>query len=138
VTASANLHRVADDIRELPAAAMARLTDEARRIVDGAAPWPSMRGKKRAGLPVTMARSQRVRTTGDGATFRVQGTVPGWLWANSGTRGHRIPRRHSGAEHRLTVVHPGMRGRHAWARVVSQLRTTVPKIVADEMRRVVS
>lgn len=137
MTASGELRRLADDIAALPAAAMARVTDEARRIVDAAAPWPAMRGKKRGGLPVTMASNQRVRLSGGGATFRVQGTVPGWLWANSGTRGHRIPRRDRGELHRLTVTHPGMRGRHAWARVSAELTRRVPQIVADEMRKVV-
>jgi hypothetical protein len=138
VTAAANLRAVAAGLAAAPETAMDRAVVEARRIVDAAAPWPAMRGKKRRGLPVTMAKGERVETTTGAATFRVQGTVPGWLWANSGTRGHRIPRRHGGNLHRLTVVHPGMAGRHGWRTVAVQLGRALPRIVTDEIRRVVS
>jgi hypothetical protein len=137
VTASTNLHRLADELAAFPADVLEQIETAAERIVAAAAPVSSMRGHKRAGLPVRMARNQHVVLSGDSATFRVQGTVPGWLWLNSGTRPHRIPRRHRGNKARLYVHHPGSRGRRAWRRVVSELQTTVPRIVMTELGRVV-
>lgn len=137
MSAAASLHRLADALAALPADALTRIEDEADRIVAAAAPVPAMRGKKRGGLPVRMARNQHPRLSASSATFRVQGTVPGWLWMNTGTKPHRIPRRHSGRKAKLYVRHPGMRGRRAWRKVVTQLQQQVPQIVADEIRRVV-
>jgi hypothetical protein len=137
VTASTNLHRLADDLAALPADALERIEDAADRIVTAAAPVSSMRGHKNAGLPVRMARNQHPKLSASTATFRVQGTVPGWLWLNSGTRPHRIPRRHRGNKARLYLKHPGSRGRRAWRRVVTELQRTVPQIVTDEIARVV-
>lgn len=137
MTASANLSRLADRFGKLGDTALARVDDEAKRIVAAAAPFPSMRGKKRGGLPVRMAENQDPKPSSDGGTFRVQGTVPGWIWANTGTRAHRIPRRHGGGKHRLSVQHPGSPGRHAWARVVSALHAQLPKVIEAEVSKVV-
>lgn len=137
MTASTNLHRLADDLAALPADALERIEDEADRIVAAAAPTSSMRGHKRAGLPVRMARNQHPVFATNRATFRVQGTVPGWIWLNTGTRPHRIPRRHRGRKARLYVRHPGSRGRRAWRQVIARLQTTVPRIVMTELTRMV-
>ena len=136
MTASANLRRLAADVGRMPADALERIEAAADRIVAAAAPVPAMRGKKRGGLPVAMARNQHPVLSSGLATFRVQGTVPGWLWLNTGTRPHRIPRRHRGRKARLYVQHPGTRGRRAWRRVVTDVQRQAPQIVADETARV--
>ena len=135
MSAAANLRAVARGVADVPATALARVESEAERIVAAAAPTGSMRGHKHAGLPVRMARNQRPQL-GATSTFRVQGTVPGWIWANTGTRAHRIPRRHRGNKARLYVKHPGSRGSRSWRRVVAEVTRMVPRIVADEMSRV--
>lgn len=137
MSASASLHRLAADVAALPVDALARIEVEADRIVTAAAPIRQMRGHKRAALPVRMARNQHPVISGNVATFKVQGTVPGWLWLNSGTRPHRIPRRHRGRKARLYVKHPGARGRRAWARVITGVQQTAPRIVMTELARVV-
>ena len=136
MSASANLRATARGVAALPADALARVEAEAERIIAAAAPTSALRGKKRRGLPVRMARNQRV-TLGATSTFRVQGTVPGWLWVNSGTRAHRIPRRRRGNLRRLFVTHPGSRGDRSWRRVVVGLNHDVPRIVMTELARVV-
>ena len=136
MTASANLHRLADDLEAYPRAAMAVAAETARGIVD-AAGGPALRGKKRGGLPVKMKRAVKIDETGDAVTFRVQGTIPGWLWVNTGTKAHPIPRRRSGPESKLRVHHPGTRGNHSWARVAATLQRELPRVFADELHRVI-
>lgn len=135
MSASANLRALARGVADVPATALARVESEAERIVAAAAPTGSMRGHKHAGLPVRMARNQRPQL-GATSTFRVQGTVPGWIWANSGTAPHRIPRRHRGHKARLFVKHPGSAGSRAWRRVVAEVGRMAPRIVDDEIGRV--
>jgi len=137
VTASRNLRAIAGRVADAPPDALERFEEEARRIVDAAAPFRRMKGKKARGLPVTMARNQRPKLSPGLSSWRVQGTVPGWLWANSGTRAHSIPRRRTGKLRRLTIRHPGSGGRHAWRRVVADVKRAWPKSVGDEIGRAV-
>lgn len=135
--ASSNLRRLAADVEAFPRAAMTVAAEHARGIVDSAG-GPPLRGKKRGGLPVKMKRAVEIKDSGDGVTFRVQGTIPGWLWVDSGTRAHTIPRRRSGAKAREHVRHPGTSGRHTWARVAAQLQAELPRVFADELHKVVA
>jgi len=136
VAASGALRAVADRVDAAAAAVFDRLESEARPVVARIG-GPALRGKKRRGLPVALARNQHPDLTADGGTFRVQGTVPGWLWANTGTRPHRIPRRRSGPERRMILRHPGSPGRHRWRLVVAEIGRLAPRIVRDEIARAV-
>lgn len=140
MTAAANLHRLAADVRALPARGMAAAERAATALVDA-------EGRRLAGAdglasgggryPLRAARS-RTRTAGTTTTCRIQGTVPGWVWVNTGTRPHRIPRRRRGPLARVTVQHPGTRGRRAWDRVAARIARDVPELFTRELGRLVS
>ena len=138
-TASVNLHRLADDVAAIPMSGMIAAAKAAKKIVkdEGArvAGADGMKGKKKRGLKL-LARDD-IRQTADGATCRVQGRVPAWIWATDGTGSHRIRRRKRGPMRKMTVPHPGMPGRGAWFRVIARIEDVVPQIFADEVRRVV-
>lgn len=131
--ASVDLHRLASDVRAIPEAGMIAAAKLAKKIVadEGArvAGADGMKGKKRRGLKLK-ARDD-IRTTADGATCRIQGNVPAWIWANTGTAGHTIRRRKRGPMKKMVVHHPGTPGRHAWARVAKRIADVVPEVFAD-------
>lgn len=138
-SASVNLHRLAGDVREIPRTGMIAAAKASKKIVqeEGAriAGPDGMKGKKKRGLKLR-ARDD-IRDTGTGTSCRIQGTVPGWVWANTGAGAHRIRRRKRGPKSKITVPHPGMRGRHAWARVEIRIAKVVPEIFRDEVARAV-
>jgi hypothetical protein len=133
VSASVNLHRLAADVRAIPEAGMIASAKLAKKIVadEGARLYGSdgMKGKKRRGLKLR-ARDD-IRVTDDGATCRIQGSIPAWIWANSGTDPHRIRRRKRGPLKAMTVDHPGTPGRHVWRRVQERIAAVVPQVFAD-------
>lgn len=138
-TVAVDLHRLADDVRAIPRSGMIAAARAAKKIVDDegrriAGP-DGMRGKKRRGLKLR-ARDD-IRPTGDTVTCRVQGSVPAWIWATSGTAAHRIRRRKRGPLRKLTVPHPGTRGRGGWRRVAARIDDVVPQIFADELGKVI-
>lgn len=139
VGASVNLRALSRDVERIPMAGMIAAARAAKKIaidegtrVAGA---DGLKGKKRRGLK--LRARDTIRDTGDGAVCRIQGTVPGWVWATSGTAPHRIRRRKRGPMRRMTVPHPGTAGRGAWFRVVARVEIVVPEIFADELARVV-
>jgi hypothetical protein len=138
-TASVNLRRLADDVAAIPMSGMIAAAKAAKKIVkeEGSrvAGPDGMRGKKKRGLKL-LARDD-IRDTGDGATCRIQGRVPAWIWATDGTGPHRIRRRKRGPMKKMTVPHPGMPGRGAWFRVVARIEDVVPEIFRDEAAKVV-
>lgn len=103
------------------------VTDEGRRIAgpDG------MRGKKKRGLKLT-ARDD-IRPLPAGAAIRVQGSVPAWIWANTGTAPHTIRRRKKGKMRKMTVAHPGTPGRGAWDRVAVRLDDELDHAIARQI-----
>lgn len=137
-TASVNLRRLADDVAEIPRSGMIAAAKAAKQIVKDegrrVAGADGMKGKKRRGLKL-LARDD-IRDTADGATCRIQGRVPGWIWATDGTRPHTIRRRKRGPMRKMTVHHPGTAGRGAWFRVVARIEDAVPQIFTDEATRV--
>jgi hypothetical protein len=137
--ASVNLRRLADATREIPRSGMIAAARASKKIVEDEgkriAGADGMRGKKRRGLKLR-ARDD-IRVVPDGAVCRVQGTVPAWIWATSGTAAHPIRRRKRGPKRRLTVQHPGTPGRGGWRRVADRIAVAVPEIFADEMTRAV-
>jgi hypothetical protein len=139
VGASVNLRALSRDVEKIPMRGMIAAAKLAKKIaleegtrVAGA---DGLKGKKKRGLK--LRARDTIRDTGDGATCRVQGTVPGWVWATSGTDPHRIRRRKKGPMRKMTVQHPGSRGKGAWFRVVARVGTVVPELFADELAKVV-
>lgn len=137
--ASVNLHRLAGEIRQIPHTGMIAAAKAAKKIVsdEGSriAGADGMRGKKKRGLKLR-ARDE-IRDTAHGATCRVQGSVPAWIWANTGTAAHQIRRRKRGPMRKMTVHHPGMPGRHAWTRVSKRIADAVPEIFAEQVSEAV-
>ena len=134
-----DLHRLADDIAAIPRSGMIAAAKAAKKIVadegKSVAGADGMKGKKRRGLKLK-ARDD-IRHEGHTSTCRVQGSVPAWIWATSGTTPHQIRRRKRGPKRKMTVAHPGTAGRGAWYRVVARIEDVVPRIFADELGRVI-
>lgn len=138
--AAVNLHRLADDVREIPRTGMIAAAKASKKIVqdEGAriAGSDGMKGKKKRGLKLR-ARDD-IRDTATGTTCRIQGSVPAWIWATTGTAAHDIRRRKKGPKRKMVVHHPGTRGRRGWDRVAERIIKVVPEIFADETHRVIS
>jgi hypothetical protein len=137
--ASVDLLELARRVETIPRSGMITAARAAKKIVDDegkriAGP-DGMRGKKKRGLK--LRARDTIRDTPTGANCRVQGSVPAWIWATSGTDPHPIRRRKRGPLRKVTVAHPGTAPRHAWARVVERISTAVPLIFADEVHRAV-
>lgn len=142
MTTSAQLRRTFDNLANVPAEAIAEAAD----FVESSA--------RRHGGTVTLGKANRRRTyrlraitkqrrSGDVLTATVYGTPTGpWVWKNTGTRGHGIPRYGNmariggylagGLDHpvRIPVSHPGTGGRGAWRRVRAEAEQAVPDIFA--------
>lgn len=107
---------------------------EAARATGGSG---RMTGKKRRGIRL------RVFDTidqGHSLTFlTVKGRPAGpWVWVTTGTRRHEIRRRKRGPMRKMTVTHPGTRGKGAWRDVQTRARRVVPEIFRDEVHAVLS
>lgn len=137
--ASVNLLELSRRVEAVPRSGMITAARAAKKIVadEGArlAGPDGMKGTKRRGLKLR-ARDD-IRDTATGATCRVQGSVPAWIWMNTGTAPHPIRRRKRGPLRKMTVQHPGMPGRRAWDRVVKRIADATPLIFADEVHRAV-
>lgn len=137
--ASVNLRRVAAATRAIPRTGMIAAAKASKRIVDDEgrriAGADGLKGKKRRGLKLR-ARDD-IRDTANGATCRIQGSIPAWIWVTTGTDPHRIRRRKRGPMRQMTVPHPGTAGRGGWWRVAARIEEAVPLIFADELGRAV-
>jgi hypothetical protein len=132
--ASANLHRVAVQVRAMPRRSLIDIAKGAKAVAAqaGSAAGSPLKGKKKRGM--RLRAIDTIHDTGDGATLRVQGVNPaGWVWVNSGTRPHQIRRRKRGPLSKVFVHHPGTSGRGAWRGVVARIQTSVipPVLVAQ-------
>lgn len=116
--AAVDLRRIAADVAAIPDAglyAAAKLVknvalDEARTAVSGG----DLLGKKRKPIRLK-ARDDGIRSVDGGRAILIRGTPAGpWVWVNRGTRPHRIRRRRRGPLRKMSVLHPGTRGRHVW------------------------
>lgn len=140
VPASVSLSRLADDVARLPHECLilaakrskAIVAQEGRRVAGA----DGMKGKKRRGLKLT-ARDT-IRDASDASTVRVQGSIPAWIWANTGTAPHAIRRRKRGKLRKLTVSHPGTAGHGAWDRVAERITREVPPIFERQLDQVLS
>lgn len=139
-TASTSLRGLARDVADLPRVAMISAAKASKKIIDEQgrriAGADGLTGKKKRGLKLR-ARDD-IRTSGNVTRCRIQGSVPGWIWVNTGTAPHPIRRRRKGPMRKMTVHHPGTRGRHVWAGIVDRIGEQVPAIFADELHRLVS
>lgn len=140
------LHRLADRIAEVPAAAVAKAAaavveiaaDEARRATgDGRLSGMGRRGPR-------LRAVAKIRPRGQATVAEIRGVPAGpWTILDSGAVAHVIGARRrgpgvlygAGMRHpvRGPVRHPGSRGTRAWARVVTEARRAVPELVADEL-----
>jgi hypothetical protein len=136
--ASVNLRELSRRVETIPRSGMITVARAAKKIVDDegrrVAGPDGMKGKKKRGLKLR-ARDD-IRDTATGARCRVQGSVPAWIWADSGTAAHPIRRRKRGPMRKYTVPHPGTPARHAWRRVAERIADAAPLIFADEVHRV--
>lgn len=146
---AAGLHRLADDLAHLPARAIDQAADavlelaadEARRATgDGRLSGMGRRGPR-------LRAVARKRSSGRTTTAEIRGVPAGpWSILNSGAAAHVIRPRRRGAgvlvgasmRHpvRGPVRHPGSRAKGTWRRVVEQARRDVPRVVADELAKV--
>jgi len=132
---SADLLALADRLERLPRGSMIAAAKAAKQIVadEGAriGGADGLKGKKKRGLK--LKARDTIRDRADGTTCRVQGSVPAWIWVNTGTRPHTTRRRKRGPLRKMLVQHPGTRGRGAWDRVSKRIETVVPLIFSDEL-----
>ena len=138
MTASANLHGLAVEIRAVPYRSLIAVAKAAKQVAaqEGARLGGPLSGAGKRGLKLR-ARDD-IRETADGATVRIQGVSPaGWVWVTTGTKPHRIRRRKRGPKRKMTVPHPGTRGRGGWTAVRERVTRIVPEIFRDEVARVV-
>lgn len=140
--ASIELHRIATDVAAIPDAglfAAAKLVkkialEEAGKVASGG----DLTGK-RTRKPIRLkARDMGVRTVDDGRAILIVGSPAGvWVWVTTGTAPHAIRRRKKGPMKKMTVHHPGTRGKHAWTHVVTRAEDLVPRIFQDLADRAV-
>lgn len=139
-SASRNLHATAVALRALPRSSMIAAAKAAKKVAstEGTRAGSPLRGKKRRGL--TLRARDDIRPTANGATCRIQGVSPaGWVWVNTGTDGpYPIRRRKRGPMSRMTVQHPGTRGKGAWRRVQDRAGQVVPEIFRDDVHQAVA
>lgn len=136
-SASAELHAAADVVATIPRAVMIAVARSGKEIVTaegnrlvGA---DGMKGKKKRGLK--LRARDTIRDTDDGATCRIQGSVPGWVWMNTGARPHTTRRRKRGPKRKLRVSHPGMRGRGAWDAVAVKVADDFDDVFAKHLAK---
>jgi hypothetical protein len=75
-------------------------------------------GKKKKGIPLDVELTDM--TQPDGGRVHLAGKPAGvWVWIDTGTRPHTIPRRRKGPKSRVRVHHPGTTGKQAWSKTVA-------------------
>jgi hypothetical protein len=134
-----DLRSLVVELEDLPMTYAIAAARASKKIVadegDRVAGPDGMKGKKKRGLK--LRARDTIRTDPHGVNVRVQGRVPAWIWANTGTAPHSIRRRKRGPLKKMTVYHPGTTGRGAWERAAKQIEQTVPLIFDDELDKVI-
>jgi len=139
--ASIELHRIAADVRKIPDAGLIAAAKLAKRVVEDEARTAvggDMAGKHRRPIRLR-GRDKGIRPIENGRAVLVVGTPAGpWVWLNTGTDAHAIRRRKRGPMRKMTVRHPGTRGRGSWRAVVERCTELVPRIFTDAVREAVN
>lgn len=97
-------------------------------------------GRRNRRTPVKMGTRSNVS---GGSVFVVGSPRGPWVWIESGTKAHRIPKgrrrtflKAPGYDHPVrSVQHLGATGKRAWTRAEEQFRTEYPDIVVSEVRK---
>lgn len=138
MSTSGELRAAAVEVAALPRAVAIAIAKAGKEIIaaEGArlAGPDGLKGKKRRGLRLK-ARDD-IRPTAAGTSVRLQGSVPGWIWVNTGTRPHAIRRRKRGPMRKMTVHHPGTRGRGGWDRAADAVAEEFADTFARHLARV--
>jgi len=139
--ASIELHRIAADVAKIPDAGLIAAAKLAKRVVDDAARADvggDMAGKHRRPIKLR-ARDKGIRPIERGRAVLVVGTPAGpWVWRNTGTDAHMIRRRKRGPMRKMSVRHPGTRGRGTWRGVVERCSDLVPRIFTEAVGQAVN
>jgi hypothetical protein len=128
VTASSDLHSLADAVAKVPRSAMIAAAKATKKIALEQARPRTMKGKKRRAITLK-ARDKDLPARAGSARIRVYGTPSGpWVWITDGTDPHTTRRRKRGPMKKMTVRHPGTAGHGAWRKVCAQASVEVPEI----------
>jgi hypothetical protein len=138
-TASVDLHRIAIEVGRIPDAGLYAAAKLVKKLGDEQA--------RRVGAPLAghhrraikmRTRDKNIRPIQDGKAILITGVPAGpWVWMTSGTAPHTTRRRKRGPMKKITVHHPGMRGRNAWTIVTDRAAELVPRIFEDLADRAV-
>lgn len=139
--ASIELHRIAKDVAAIPDAGLYAAAKLVKKLADEQARHATGDGTMAGGVrrPIKLkARDKGIRPLNDGRAILVQGTPAGpWSWLTSGTAPHAIRRRKRGPMRKMTVRHPGTRGKGTWLQVVARSEQLVPPVFRDLVDRVI-
>lgn len=139
--AAIELRQVAADVAKIPDAGLFAAAKLVKRVADDAAratvSGGDMSGKHRRPIKLR-ARDKSIRPIDHGRAILITGVPAGpWVWVTSGTAPHTIRRRKRGPMRKMTVHHPGTRGRDAWTIVIDRSTELVPLIFRDLVDRAI-
>lgn len=139
--ASVELHRIAQDVAAIPDAGLYAAAKLVKKLADEQARRATGDGTMAGGVrrPIKLrARDKGIRPLNDGRAILIQGTPAGpWSWLTSGTAPHNIRRRRKGPLRKMTVHHPGTRGKGTWLDVIARSEDLVPAVFRDLVDRAV-
>lgn len=138
MSASTDLTALAAAVRDIPRTATAAAADKVRDLAldnaRAAAGGDLLLTGKHRGIPLDVDITAMAQS--DGASVRLSGTPAGpWVWIDTGTRPHSIPRRRRGPKSRLRVRHPGTAGKQAWSKTVEGAPDLVREATVEELGR---
>lgn len=140
--ASIELHRIAADVAAIPDAGLYAAAKLVKKLADEQAQRATGDGTMAAGVrrPIKLkARDKGIRPLNDGRAILVVGAPAGpWSWLTSGTAAHDIRRRKRGPMRKMTVRHPGSRGKGTWLAVIARSEQLVPAVFVDLVDRAVN
>jgi len=133
--AAIELHRIATDVGKIPDAGLIAAAKLVKKVADDEARAATgdgtMNGKHRRPIKLR-ARDKSIRPVEHGRAILITGVPAGpWVWMTSGTAAHTIRRRKRGPMRKMTVRHPGTRGRGAWLKVIARSEELVPRIFQE-------
>jgi hypothetical protein len=152
---SAALRKRLDRLAQVPDIGIRLATTAVERIAEQeavrAAGGHVTLGKKKRRVKLTAV--SRVKGSGNAVAVTVWGKPTGpWVWIDTGTSAHTIPKRKptakkprpmygQGYDHpvqRKQIHHPGAHGKRAWQQVRKRAEIIVPELLRDEVHKVVT